>query len=109
MNIEIPDEMEYQDAIKLFKKSWLLNEMKPNESVLSLSKRVGLTWKTTHKLLGQSSELLEAMNDKKECLFCKTDKELHEHHIYGRKIDRTVYLCKDCHMLFHRLNGLYKK
>jgi len=40
------------------------------------------------------------------CVFCGKSKDLEEHHLYGRKKEKTITVCNSCHTSLHTL--IYK-
>ena len=107
MIIEIPENLTFKSALKYFKKIWLINIRRSNESIFSLSNRLEMSRNTIKTILNNDINELSGTKNIYQCMFCHKNKNLQEHHLINRQINKTSWLCKECHILFHRLNNSY--
>jgi len=110
MIINIDDDLSYKGALLNFKYEWTKKQL-ANGTITGTAMRVGLSRKGLQLLNKIDIEDAKKMKAPTyECIFCKSIKEIHVHHIDGVKYSpETEMMCEDCHKLFHSLNRKYKQ
>lgn len=112
MEIIIEDNLLFKEAMRQMEKQWFLQERRDGERGVAFAKRINTTRVTINRVLGINSvhrKTSHRIQDMCRCEFCNTNEDLQVHHVYGRKVNETTYLCIHCHRKFHLLERRFNR